>query len=132
MSPFFATSDSLSAHTWSTTGLDAELAARERELIRGAARVGENLADHVEQLASAADDAADAVLLPRRQLAQDAVAQDLAVRDDRGERRAQIVRDVGQELGAQRGLVAQLGDEPRELEILLLQQASRSAETSST
>ena len=59
--------------------------------------------------------------LARRELAENAVAQDLTVRDDGGERRAQIVRDVGEKLRAQRRLVAQLGDESRELKDLLLQ-----------
>ena len=82
----------------------------ERELVRRAARIREDLADLIEQLPSAADDPANAVELSRRQIAENSVAQNLGVRDHRGERRAQIVRDVGEELRLERVARAQLGD----------------------
>ena len=43
--------------------------------------------------------------------------------DDGGERRTQIVRDVREKLRAERRLVAELGDETRELEILFLKRS---------
>ena len=89
---------------------ELERRARDGELVRRAARVGEDLADLVEQLPAAADDARDAVELPVAQRAEDAVAQDLGVRDDGGERRAQIVRDVREELRLQRIARFEIGD----------------------
>ena len=89
---------------------DGEPRRDDRELVRRAARVGEDLADLVEQLASAADDAAHALELSRRQIAENPVAQNLGVRDHRGERRAQIVRDVREELRLELVARAQLGD----------------------
>ena len=103
-------SDSFSALTCSSTSRTANRVGDERELVRRAARVGEDLADLIEQLPPAADDAAHALHLSRRQIAENPVAQDLGVRDHRGERRAQIVRDVGEELRLERVARAQLGD----------------------
>ena len=88
----------------------ANVVGDQRELVRRAARVRQDLADLIEQLAPAADDAADALELARRQIAEDSVAQNLGVRDDRGERRAQVVRDVREELRLQRIARAQLRD----------------------
>ena len=67
----------------------------------------------LQQLVAALDDARDAAALPVVHLAQDAVAQDLGVRDDGREGRAQVVRDVRQELRLKRVARLQLRDEPR-------------------
>ena len=84
--------------------------ARDRQLVRRAARVREDLAHLLEQLAAAVDDPRDAVELSLAQRAEDAVAQDLRVGDDGGERRAQVVRDVREELRLQRIARFEIGD----------------------
>src|SRR6185437_10460197 len=89
---------------------DREDRCGERELVRRAPRVRENLSDLGEQLASAIDDPAHALHLSHRQIAQDPVAQDLGVRDHGGERRTQVVRDVRQKLRLERVARPQLGD----------------------
>ena len=75
----------------------------------------------VEELSAAADDPRDALRLSLVERAQDPVAQDLRVRDDRRQRRAEVVRDVREELRLQGVLIAQLRDRPGEPEILLLE-----------
>ncbi len=94
---------------------EVERRAGDRELVRRAARVGEDLADLVEQLPAAIDDPRDAVELPLAERPEDAVAQDLGVRDHRGERRAQVVRDVRKELRLERVARFQLGDRLKSL-----------------
>ena len=101
--------------------IHGEIAVRRRELVRRAARVREDVADHVQQLPAAADHADDALALPRVELAEDPIAQDLGVRDDGRQRRAQVVRDVREELRLQRIFVPQLRDFARELKMLLLE-----------
>ena len=124
---FFLSSDSFSALTCSSTSRIANVVGDERELVRRAARVRQNLADLIEQLASAADDAANALQLPRRQIAENSVAQNLGVRDHRGERRAQIVRDVREELRLQRVARAKLRDLDRGLLQLRLERSARAS-----
>ena len=79
---------------------NVEFARRDGELVRGATRIGEDLADC--SLPAARDDARDALALALRQGTEDAVAQDLGVGDDGRERRAQVMRDVRQELRLER------------------------------
>jgi len=84
--------------------------------LRVGAGVGEDLLDHGQELPAGADHALDGLALAGRDVAQHAVAQDLAVGDDGGERRAQLVRDVGEELALGHVEVAQL--EHRALQLL--------------
>ena len=81
------------------------------ELVRRAARVGEDLADLIEQLAAAVDDPArccrccrvvSAPSIPSRRISACVMIG--------GERRAQIVRDVREELRLERVARLQLGD----------------------
>ena len=80
------------------------------ELVGGAARIREDFANLVQQLTSAVDDAANALELPGRQGAEDAVAEDLRVGDDRGERGPEVVRDVGEKLGLRGAQRLELGN----------------------
>jgi hypothetical protein len=98
-----------------------EPSRRDGELIRRAARVGEDLADLVEELASAVDDARDAVELAVAERTEDAVSQDLRVGDHRGERGAEIVGDVREELGLQRVAGLEVSDVLKSLLQLRLQ-----------
>src|SRR5262249_44629205 len=82
----------------------------ERELVRRAARIRQDFTHLREQLTSAADDAAHALHLTRREIAEDAVAENFRVCDDGGERRSQVVRDVGEKLRLQTIASAKLGD----------------------
>jgi hypothetical protein len=82
------------------------------ELIRGAARVVENLADLLQQLAPAVDDPGHALELTVAQCAENAVAQDLGMCDDGCQWGAQVVRDVREELRLEGVLGAQLFDHP--------------------
>src|SRR5689334_2242152 len=70
----------------------------QRQLIRGASRVSQNLTDLRQQLASTTDDSVDALHLTVGDRTEEAVAKDLGVRDHRREGCAQIVRDVGEKL----------------------------------
>jgi hypothetical protein len=60
-----------------------------------------------------------------RELAEDPVAQDLGVRDDRRERGAQVVRDVREELRLERVTGLELRDAARRLLELGLQAPPR-------
>ncbi len=73
--------------------------------------VGEDLLDHRQELAARADDRSGRPPLPRVDLPEQPVAEDLAVGDDRGERRAELVRDVGEELGLRHVEIAQLAQQ---------------------
>ncbi len=76
----------------------ADLPLRRLQLdgARIGAGVGEDFLDHRQQLPARADHGLHRVALPVVQLAEKAVAQDLAVGDQRGERRTELVRHVGQ------------------------------------
>ena len=100
---------------------DVKLARRHGELVRRTARVGENLAHRLEQLAAAADDARHAVALLLGQRAENPIAQDLGVRDDRRQRRPQVMRDVREKLRLERVARLQLGVDLRRLVQRLLE-----------
>jgi hypothetical protein len=101
---------------------DVEHRRGDGELIRRASRVVEDLADLLQELASAVDDAGDALQLPVTQLTEDAVAQDLGVRDDGRQRRPKVVRDVGEKLRLEGVLRPQLLDHPHRVLVLRLEQ----------
>src|SRR5512141_662349 len=81
----------------------------------------QDLGDHVQQLSSARDDRRDAVTLLGRDVAKNPVTKNLRVRDDGGERSAQVVRDVGEKLRLQRVALAQVHDETLRLDELRLE-----------
>jgi hypothetical protein len=100
---------------------ERERGHRQRELVGRAARVGEDLAHHLQQVVAALDDPVDARPLPVAERAEHPVAEDLGVRDDGRERRAQVVRDVREELRLQPVARLQLGDEAPRLAGLRLE-----------
>jgi hypothetical protein len=89
-----------------------KLRSNQMDLIAGAPDVGEDLVDHVDQLLAAVDDAGDALPLPRIQIAEHTFTKDLRMRNDRGKRSSEVVRDVGQELRLERIARLQLVDSP--------------------
>ena len=74
----------------------------------------EDVVDQREQVLAAAEDVADEAALLLGHLADQAVLEHLGEADDRVERRAQLVRHVGEELGLHPARVL-------ELDVLLLQ-----------
>src|SRR5687767_1095305 len=81
---------------------DRKLGSDQTYLVARASDIRQDLVDHVDQLLAAVHDSGHACVLPRVQLAEHSFAQNFGVRDYRGERRAQVVRYVGEELRLQR------------------------------
>ena len=89
---------------------DQEARRNQCQLIGGTARIREDLTNLRQQLSAATDDAVDALQLSIGDRAEEAVTENLGVRDHGRERRPKVMRDVGEELRLQLIASAQVGD----------------------
>ena len=97
LSPRSLTSDSSSLATLSTNGRRTIVSGVNLEAPRRDLGDVEHLIDEMPKVRRRGGDAIDGRHLARRQVAVDAVLEQLHEADDRVERRAQLVRDVGEE-----------------------------------
>src|SRR5678816_4108587 len=92
--------------------------------LAGSLRVQKNFRNHVQKLPATGNDRADALTLPLIHVPQQSVAKNFGMRDDRGQRRSQIVRNVREKLRLQRVAIAKFPNSAIQVGELRLQRFS--------